>query len=70
MCNDIYNGDALPGVIQDKRIQPSVREGSWVDVLWVWVEGYNFPSDRIKDQLVQEGVIGSDKSLDVLFRYY
>lgn len=54
---------------QDKRIQASVGESSWIDVLWVWVEGYNFPPDRIKDQLVQEGVIGSDKSLDVLFRY-
>lgn len=54
-------------MIQNKRIQSSIAEGGWVNVLWVWVEGYNLPPDRIKDQLVEEGVIGSDESLDVLF---
>lgn len=37
-------------------------------MLWVRVEGYNFPPDRIKHQLVEEGVIGSGEPLDVLFR--
>lgn len=55
-------------MIQDRRIQSSVAEGSGVDVLWVWVEGYNLPPDRVEHQLVEEGVIGSDESLDVLFR--
>lgn len=55
-------------MIQDRRIQSSVAEGSRVDVLWVWVEGYNLPPDRVEHQLVEEGVIGSDESLNVLFR--
>lgn len=54
---------------QYMRIQSSVAEGSWVNVLWVRVEGYNLPLDRIKHQLVEECIIGSDKSLNVLVRY-
>lgn len=61
-------GNTLWGVIQNRRIQPSVAEGVHIDVLWVWVEGYNLSPDRIKYQLVEEGVIGSGESLDVLFR--
>ena len=55
-------------VIVDRRIQSSVAEGGQIHVLWVRVEGYDFPPDRIKHQLVEEGVIGSGEALDVLFR--
>lgn len=54
--------------VQDRRIQSSVAEGGRVDVLRVRVERYNLPPDGVKHQLVEEGVIGSDESLDVLFR--
>lgn len=54
-------------VLQDMRIQSSIAQGGWVNVLWVWVEGHDLPPDRIKNQLIEKGVIGSDKSLDVLF---
>lgn len=56
-------------MIKNRRIQPSIAEGVHTDVLWVWVEGYNLPPDRIKYQLVEEGVIGSGETLDVLFRH-
>ncbi len=54
------------GVLQDGRIQSSVAKGGGVDVFWVRVERDNLPPDRIKHQLVEEGVVGSDESLDVL----
>lgn len=61
--------NSILDVLQHLRIQSSITQGGLVDVLWVWVEGYNLPPNRIKNQLVEEGVIGSDKSLNVLFRY-
>lgn len=36
-------------------------------MLWVRVEGNHLPLDRIKHQLVEEGVVGSDESLNVFF---
>lgn len=53
-------------VLQDTRIQSSIAQRGWVNVLWVWVEGHDLPPDGIKNQLIEKGVIGSDKSLDVL----
>lgn len=54
--------------IEGRRIQSSVAEGGRVDVLWVLVERYHLPPDRIKHQLVEEGVVGFDKPLNVLLR--
>lgn len=55
-------------VMRTRRIQASIAEGGWIHVLWVRVQWNHFPPDRIEHQLVQEGVVGSDKPLDVLFR--
>lgn len=57
-------------IIQGRRIQAGVAEGGGVNMLWVGVEGYNFPADRIKHQLVEEGVVGFDEALDVLLRHH
>lgn len=51
-----------------RRIQSSVRQCADVQVLWVWTEWHHLPPDWVKDQLVQEGVVGPGESLHVFCR--
>ncbi|PWA21058.1 hypothetical protein CCH79_00018819, partial [Gambusia affinis] len=50
------------------KVHSSVVEGGWVDVLRVRIKRHHVPHGRIKHQLVEKGVIGSDESFNVVLR--